>query len=117
MSSMESCLEKIYAINKTIIMEQTWGHLNAQRGSTHNGWFVFINGQHGDSCVVESSFNSFGEGPEYFNHRQDFILKETSKEGSCSKTGIYKFTGEYSVLKNGEGRFKGKIKKLNIHDL
>lgn len=113
---MKGAFNEIDQINKKIIMKQTWGHLDAQPGTTHEGWFVFIVGQHMDCCVVESKFDSFGEGPVYFTHRQEFISKVTQKNGPCMDVGVYKFTGQYKVLKNGNGRFVGKTKKINIHN-
>lgn len=85
------------AENSAAVVYQTFGHLDAKPGESHTGSFVFINGQHGDMCVVISDFPSFGEGPGYFNDRSDFIWGLIRDNGPCSKTGIYRFVGDYRL--------------------
>lgn len=100
--------EQITAARAAAVIYETFGHLDAKPGERHKGWFVFINGQHGDMDVVYSDFPTFGEGPGYFHDREDFIFELTTGSGPCTAVGIYRFDGEYRVFKNGNTRFAGK---------
>lgn len=106
--------ECIEAANKAIVMHQTWGHLEAEPGTKHPGWILFACGQHGDVCVIESHFPSFGEGPLYFSNRQDYLMDLMDEGGPCRDTGVYLFSGVYRRFKNGNSRFIGKVKRAQI---
>ncbi|GKX54055.1 hypothetical protein SOASR030_01670 [Leminorella grimontii] len=41
--------EQINAGRAVAVIYETFGHLDAKPGERHKGWFVFINGQHGDT--------------------------------------------------------------------
>lgn len=106
---MRNVFAEIEAENRAIAIYQTFGHLDAKPGETHKGFFVFINGQHGDMAVVYSNFPTFGEGPGYFHDREDFICELTTGDGPCAAVGIYRFDGEYRQPKRkGSARFVGK---------
>lgn len=109
----EELFASIDAVNAARIRYDTWGHLDAEPGTEHEGAFLFIHGQHGDMVVVESEFPTFGEGPEYFEHRADFIWSKVKDKGPCSEVGIYRFIGKYRLCKNGNGRFVGKIERVD----
>ncbi|MDB2181902.1 hypothetical protein [Citrobacter farmeri] len=101
--------EQINAGRAAAVIYETFGHLDAKPGDRHRGWFVFINGQHGDMDVVYSDFPTFGEGPGYFNDRADFIWELIRDDGPCAAVGIYRFDGEYHLPKRkGSARFVGK---------
>lgn len=109
-SEMRELLGKTGAEHQASVMYQTFGHLDAKPGEKHKGHFVFINGQHGDLSVVHSEFSSFDEGPGYFSDRADFIWELVKDGGLCSKVGIYRFEGEYSLPKRRNGkRFSGSV--------
>lgn len=117
MSFLSECL--LYeAHSAAIVMAQTFGHLEAQPGEVHKGWFTFIHGQHGDMVVIESEFKTFDEGPGYFNDRQEFIWAKVKDNGPCSGTGVYRFEGEYRRYKHandkGLGRFVGNVTKVKV---
>lgn len=106
---MRELLGRAEAEHKASVMYQTFGHLDAKPGDRHKGFFVFINGQHGDMDVVYSNFPTFGEGPGYFHDREGFIYELTAGNGSCTEVGIYRFEGEYRLPKRkGPARFVGK---------
>ena len=108
--------QMVEADNAARVMADTWGHMEAKPGTEHPGWFTFINGQHGDMCVVKSDFPTFDEGPGYFEDRSEFIWSKVRKGGKCEEVGIYKYEGVYRRNKhaggNGLGRFIGKVSKL-----
>lgn len=110
--------EKVEADNRARCMAETWGHQEGVPGVSYEGWFTFINGQHGDMAVIESDFKGFEEGPGYFEDRQDFIWSKIKDGGKCSSIGVYKFTGTYRRNKHiggkGLGRFTGKVEKVKI---
>lgn len=112
---MHETFMEIEAENRAIVTYQTFGHLDAKPGERHKGYFVFINGQHGDMDVVYSDFPTFGEGPGYFYDREDFICELTSGDGPCNAVGIYRFDGEYRLPKRkGSARFVGKTICIKI---
>lgn len=117
MSLADQCA-LIEAHNKAVVMAETWGHMEAAPGTRHPGWFIFINGQHGDMAVIESSFPTFDEGPGYFGDRQEFIWSKIKDNGSCSHIGAYRFDGEYRRYKRGAGEslgyFVGKIQRISL---
>ncbi|WP_454777165.1 hypothetical protein [Klebsiella oxytoca] len=102
--------EQITAARAAAVIHETFGHLDAKPGDRHEGWFVFINGQHGDMDVVYSDFPTFGEGPGYFTDREDFIWELIRDDGPYAAVGIYRFDGEYRLPKRkGPARFVGRI--------
>ncbi|MCZ7836070.1 hypothetical protein [Atlantibacter hermannii] len=102
--------EQITAARAAAVIYETFGHLDAKPGDSHKGYFIFINGQHGDMDVVYSDFPTFGEGPGYFHDRGEFICEQTVGGGACAAIGIYRFDGEYRLPKRkGSARFVGKI--------
>lgn len=107
---MHQILTLIEAENSARVMYETFGHFDAKQGEKHAGHFVFINGQHGDMCVLHSDFPSFGEGPGYFSDRQDFIWSLVKDNGPCSAVGVYRFDGAYVIPKRKRNpRFSGKV--------
>lgn len=118
MSFAEQCV-LIEQHNRASVMAATFGHLEAEPGTRHPGWFTFIHGQHGNMVVIESDFPSFGEGPGYFEDRQEFIWSKVRDNGVCSAVGIYRFEGEYRRYKKGGGAslgyFVGRITKHNVN--
>ncbi|QPI08301.1 hypothetical protein IM687_13970 [Stutzerimonas stutzeri] len=113
--SLASVCAEIEAHNRMIVMAQTWGHMEAKPGTAHSGWFTFIHGQHGDMVVIESHFPTFGEGPGYFEVRQDFIWSKVKDGGPCGDIGVYRFDGEYRCSKrSGLCRFAGKVRRIDI---
>lgn len=119
---LASAFSSIDGHNRAVVMADTWGHLEAVDMQRHYGWFTFIYGQHGDMVVIESEFPTFGEGPGYFDDRQEFIWQKVKDGGPCSEVGVYRFDGFYkmyarasSVEKNGTiGYFKGGVRKLTL---
>lgn len=116
--SMASVCAQIEQVNRRIVRQQTWGHMEAKPGTAHAGSFIFINGQHGDMCVIESRFDSFEEGPNYFEDRAEFIWSKIKDSGPCSATGVYRFEGEYRGYKRQTGErsgfFVGKITRIDL---
>jgi len=100
---------QITAARAAAVIHETFGHLDAKPGERHKGWFVFINGQHGDMGVVYSEFPTFGEGPGYHHDREDFIWELIRDNGPCAAIGIYRFDGEYRLPKRkSRARFVGR---------
>lgn len=119
MSFAGACAE-IESRNRMLIRAETFGHLEARDLKRHYGWFTFVYGQHGDMVVIESDFPTFGEGPGYFDDRQEFIWDKVKNDGPCSKVGVYRFDGFYKMyadarsVKNTIGYFKGRVRRLKV---
>lgn len=116
--SFQSECQLYQAYSSAVVMAQTFGHMEAQPGESHEGWFTFILGQHGDMVVIESEFKTFDEGPGYFSDRQEFIWQKVKDKGPCSAIGVYRFDGEYRRYKHanekGLGRFVGKVTRVKV---
>lgn len=114
---MDRIFREAEAEHKAQVMYETFGHLDARPGEVHAGYFVFINGQHGDLCVVRSNFPTFGEGPGYFSDREDYLWELCKPGGPCEQFGIYRFDGEYRLPKRRDGRrFKGYVTRLQVYE-
>ncbi|WGK63470.1 hypothetical protein QAO71_17005 (plasmid) [Halopseudomonas sp. SMJS2] len=103
--------------NRAAVMAQTFGHMEAEPGTRHPGWFTFITGQHGDNTVIESDFPTFDEGPGYFMDRDEFIWSKVKNNGPASQIGVYRFEGEYrrhKICGEGLGRFVGKVTRCKL---
>nr|WP_233341351.1 hypothetical protein [Escherichia coli]UGK56845.1 hypothetical protein [Escherichia coli] len=109
---MRELLGMAGAEHQASVMYQTFGHLDAKLGEKHKGHFVFfINGQHGDLCVVHSEFSSFDEGPSYFSDRADFIWELVKKTTAHAlRSGFTDLTANTRFLSAGMGRrFSGSV--------
>lgn len=121
MSFASTCAD-IEAFNRMMVRAETFGHLEALDMQRHHGWFIFTHSQHGDMVVIQSDFPTFGEGPGYFDDRQEFIWRQVMNDGPCDPVGVYRFDGFYklyakpsSVAERGMlGYFKGKITKVKL---
>lgn len=116
--SLASVCAEIEDHNRAIVRAQTWGHLEATDMQRHHGWFTFIHGQHGDMVVIESHFPTFGEGPGYFEDRQEFIWNKVKNGSPCSAVGVYRFDGSYKMYSRycgkGIGYFKGRVSPVKL---
>lgn len=110
--SLADVFAEVDALKRAYYMREAWGHLEAPTGTQHAGRFTFINGQHGNMCVIESDFQTFGEGPQYFSDRAAFIWDNIKNGGVCSHLGVYQFDGVY-VVEEDEGYFVGQIRKIH----
>lgn len=121
--SFASACASIEAYNRMVVQAETWGHLEALDRQRHYGWFTFINGQHGDMVVIKSDFPTFGEGPRYFEDRQEFIWQWVKDNGPCSEVGVYRFDGFYKLyadarsVKETIGYFKGRVRRLQLPEI
>lgn len=120
--SFASVCADIEAHNRMMVRAETFGHLEARDMQRHYGWFTFIYGQHGDMVVIESDFPTFGEGPGYFEDRQEWIWAQVKDNGPCSEVGVYRFDGFYKLYASSRsversgciGYFKGRLRQLEL---
>lgn len=89
---------------KRAVMHQAWGHLAPKHGQVYNGEIVFCFGEYGDITPITTKFKGLGDSPWFFGQMSDFIARKCKTRGR-----IYRFEGTYRLLKNGNGRFKGKV--------
>lgn len=116
MSFQEQCVA-IEMNNRAQVMAETFGHLEAEPGTRHAGWFTFITSQHGSNAVIESDFPTFGEGPGYYMDRDEYIWSLIKDNGPASAIGVYRFDGEYHCNLNegdGLGKFVGKVTRCGL---
>ena len=91
------------------VMHATWGHLAAEERVRHEGTLLFAHGEYGAIVPLRASFPTVHDSPWFFDAMIDYIYKRKTTAGA-----IYRFTGYYMLLKNGKGRFTGKVRVVKI---
>lgn len=118
---METAFAPAEAKYKAQIMWHTWGHLHPS-AKAHPGWMIFIHGTHGDTSIVDWKFKGVEGNPWTFDHMNEYIEWATSggrwkgdtRRRPAMRVGVYRFTGDYVRLKNGNGRFRGVLERIHI---
>ncbi len=93
---------------KSIVMQDTWGHLAPTKNTTYKGEIVFAESIYGDMGVLKCDFKSFkgkvlDDSPWFYECLYDFLWAiEDRKEGV-----VYKWTGKF---KNYE--FTGRLEAM-----
>lgn len=106
------------ALQKAELMFATWGHLYPKGKSKQFGYVIFaVSGYSAtDGQPLEIEFKGLGDSPMLYQHVSDMTLGMACDSGNFGprmKPGIYRWSGEYRVLRNGEARFqKGKLHLL-----
>lgn len=92
------------------VMFATWGHLEPRRGTSYAGFMLFSYSAYGDITLIEAKWDGLGDSPGLFADMQDYIgqMEEHWESGQ-----VFKFTGTYRRRKNGNGLFRGKVRKIN----
>lgn len=85
----------IYAMNKTIVMNATWGHLAPERNKTYRGkviWALGCGYNHSDlnPTVLLCDFGDLPDSPWFYDALIDF-LQELVERG----TGLWQWEGTF----------------------
>jgi hypothetical protein len=87
------------------IMADTWGHLDAQPGTTHSGYVVYAYTAWGQAEVIEAEFDGVAGGPAFYEHVNEFAYEQTE---ATKVPGVWRWNGTYRVGRRGTAYFKGK---------
>lgn len=107
---MIETLTQIQAINKAIVVNQTFGHLAPEKRVRYNGFIFFALSAYGDIVLLDSDFKNLSDSPHLYEDMQEFLCKYFDKH--TNSTGVFRFDGVYMKYKNGNPLFKGKVKKI-----
>lgn len=102
------------AYYRELATRDTFGHLIPDEEREYVGTVVFCCSEYNscESLVISTDFKDLSSSPWFFNHVNDFVERKTTDHKHAGK--VLKFTGTYKMLKNGKGRFKGKIHVVKI---
>lgn len=109
MSTLATAFDAHEALYREQVHQDTWGHLMPEQGRAYPGTLLFAKGVYRDVVVIRSDFGDLDGGPWFYDHVHDYIHDHAGDEGTISR-----FTGTYRMLKNGKGRFVGKIVRVTI---
>jgi len=97
--------------NKAVVMINTWGHLAPKRQKKHKGFVLFTCTAYGQTYNIDNEFETVEDSPFFFEDMENYI-HNYSNELPKNSYGIFKFEGHYIKFKNGNGRFTGKVTKI-----
>lgn len=89
------------------VLWDTWGH--PEPGIRYPGSIVFTWAEGGDLVVIRSDFGDLDGGPWLHQDMQDYIYHMAAERGK-----VYRFDGYYLKFKNGNFRFTGTVKTLEV---
>lgn len=95
-------------VKRRACMREAWGHLAPEPQRVYSGYIIFTLTDWGDYTPIESEFVGLDDSPWFFEDMMEFIVRKAKKQG------VYRFTGTYQRLKNGKGRFSGKVEKVHL---
>jgi hypothetical protein len=95
------------------VMEETWSHLRAKRGTRFRGHMTFATSlyDYGAVAVIEFEFGDLEDSPWLYQDIQDLVDKFSDEK---RRGRVYRFVGEYVVYKNGQRRFVGKTRQVRL---
>jgi hypothetical protein len=112
-------LGQIEADNRARVYAQTWGHLAPKPRDVFEGYIVFAVGTHGDEVILDWDFGELQANPWLHTQMISWMGKQIDKLSPrlgdrCF--GVWRFEGTYTRLKNGSGRFSGKVYPQRVAD-
>lgn len=100
------------AKHKAQVMDDTWGHMEAQPGTTHNGRIMFTVTEWNETIAISANFSTMpGSGPLFYHSLNDYISNIADRL-SLEEGGVYLFRGRYVRYKNGNDKFSGVVSKV-----
>jgi hypothetical protein len=102
------------------IIAMTWGHLAPKPKQAYSGWFLFTEAAYGGAIeIIESEFKDLHDSPWLYDDMSDYAVKfvEQFFNTEIDSSGLYIFEGFYIKSKNGNYKFSGETKKIDICSL
>lgn len=108
--SLADAFAPIEALNREIVMHNTFGHLAPVPGQRYTGTILLAQGDYGDNVILSARFDELDDSPWLFEDMQQFIWSAPDE-----RPAIFKWSGWYVRYKNGRCRFGGgKFRKLQL---
>lgn len=105
---------KVAADNYAIVTAATFGHLATKPNNQYKGYILFTLTAFGDTALIDFEFENLSESPWFNLDCIDYISDFTDKLPKEKFYGVYKWEGIYKKFKNGNFRFTGKFKEINL---
>lgn len=96
------------------ILHDTWGHTKAQPGRVYAGHAIFAHTCNREVTILDWRFEDLGGGPWFPEHLMSYISSKVPLETEGFR--LWRFEGTYRQLKNGRGRFSGRIRPQRVVD-
>lgn len=109
--SLASAMAPVEAMNRAIVMHNTWGHLAPEPRRLYRGEILFAHGDYGDLSVITCKFKDLPDSPWFFDHLNEFAADKAFKR---PRGTLLRFTGTYMMFKNGNCRFSGKVLRVTV---
>lgn len=106
------------ARQRSAVLFETWGQLYPKAASKHSGYVIFaITGYSDtDGQPLEIQFSGLDDSPmlyQHVNHMTVGMACDSGNYGPKLAPGIYRWSGEYRVLRDDRAKFqKGKLHLL-----
>lgn len=96
------------------ILHDTWGHMKPEQKRVYTGHIIFAHSCYRELTVLDWQFEDLEGGPWFPEHLMEFISSKTPIETEDFR--LWRFEGTYRMLKNGKGRFSGRIRPQRVVD-
>lgn len=113
---MQDTLNKIQAENYRRVTASTFGHLAPKPNNKYIGWILFALTSFGETIFIDFVFENLNESPWFNNDALDLISKYTNNLPKEKEYGVFKWVGTYKKFKNGNFKFTGKIKEIDLNN-
>jgi hypothetical protein len=107
--SMEDLADLLYADQKEVVINQTFGHLASVPGRVYflTAWWASSEG--GVTTLIKTDLGDLLESPWLFMDLMKFIGDYAEK---VPQGTLWKFTGAYRKFKNGRAKFTGAHREI-----
>lgn len=101
------------------VMQDTWGHLAPQTGTTYKGFVLFAHDGFSAHLLLDFDFAGLDGNPWTMEHVSDWWSNETKKPAyRADIVAFWRWEGTYRVFKNERYQFsKGQIETLSLSSL
>lgn len=108
---MADAFAPIEALNRSIAVSSTFGHLAPKHRKVYKGTILFTCGEYGDYTCVRSDFGDLPSSPWFHEHIHAFIADHAEERG-C----LYRFSGTYEMTSKDATayRFKGRVRLVKL---
>lgn len=94
------------------IYQDTWGHLKAKRDMVYEGFILFTTTCHGETTILDWSFGELPGSPWILEDMMNFVGSKVPERVEGFR--LWRFDGTYRELRNGKGRFSGKVRPMRV---
>ena len=94
------------------ILQDTWGHMRAEANRTYEGFILFTHSCYRQITILDWKFEDLSGGPWFPEHMMEFVCGKVPQD--ATEFRLWRFDGTYRELKNGKGKFTGKVRPMRV---